>query len=173
MLRVAIITTTNSLFPFSILKTARAWNPQVGSHTHIPARKTPQLFLPGPSWMWLLSLKVFPDVRKKDEQSSPYIHTPLMMTLHLVSFSICLEFLSSISSFPILPLFYPGLPPAVRSVSGLKGRGNYGLLGTGSALRAPRALAYLARKANLCQEGSLLGTVRWLLTTKAWGQKKL
>lgn len=130
---------------FPILKTSRAWNLQVGSHTYILARKTPQLsFLPGPLWLWLLPLKVFPDVRKKDEQSSPYIHTPLTMTLHLVSFSICLEFLSSISSFPTLLLFYPGLPAAVRSISGLKGRGDYRLLGMGSALRALRALAYLA-----------------------------
>lgn len=122
MLWVAIITTTNSLFLLFYPQDLEDLEPPNWSHTHIPARKTPQLsLLPGPLRMWLLSLKVFPDVRKKDGQSSPYIHTPLMMTLHLVSFSICLEFLSSISSFPILPLFYPGLPPAVQLV--LKGEG--------------------------------------------------
>lgn len=145
MLRVALITITSSLFHLFYPQDLEgleppSWKPYI----HPCQEDSPTVILTWPLMIVALTLTSFSRCKKKDEQSSPYIHTPLMMTLHLVSFSICLESVSSISSFPTLLLFYPGLPPAVRSISGLKGRGDYRHLGMGSALRALRALAYLA-----------------------------
>lgn len=82
--------------------------------------------------------------RKKDEWSSPYVHTHTDGDPSLgffFFFYLFEEYWASLiftSSFVILPLFSPCFQPATLEFSGLKAvRGDYRFLGTGSVLRAP------------------------------------
>lgn len=130
---------------FSILKTSRAWNLQVGNcgcniHTHIPARKAPQLSFTDCGsqecgWNFLQK-------QKRWVKLSLCSHTHWWWPFtgfFFFFFYLFEEYWASLtftSSFLILPLFSPCLQPATLGFSGLKAvRGDYRFLG--SVLRAP------------------------------------